>query len=93
MSSSHSEDVRTIQTAKQQLLESSFGKEKATKVKDINKQLEKAIFEARQNQVKAQRAIFDQRKEIIQGIDKVCCRSSRCKDALSSRESERNVLH
>jgi hypothetical protein len=88
MSTSHSEDVRTIQQAKQQLLESSFGKEKATKVKDINQQLEKAIFEARQNQVKAQRAIFDQRKEIIQGIDKVCRCIFRSKDALFLVERE-----
>lgn len=71
--SGHSEDVRTIEAAKKQLIESSFGKEKAPKVQEINTQLAKAVFEARKAQVEAQKAIFEQRKELINGIDKVCC--------------------
>lgn len=69
--STQSEDVRNVEAAKQQLIESTFGKEKASQVKEINTQLAKAIFDSRKQQVKTQKAIFEKRKELVKDIDKV----------------------
>lgn len=65
------EDVRTVESAKKQLIESSYGKEKAQKVHELTNQLAKTVYDARKSQIQAQKAIFDQRKELIKGIDKV----------------------
>lgn len=65
------DDIRTVENAKKQLIEASFGKEKAQKVHDLNTQLAKAVYDARKSQIEAQKPIFEQRKELIKGIEKV----------------------
>lgn len=65
------DDIRTVENAKKQLIEASFGKEKAQKVHDLNTQLAKAVYDARKSQIEAQKPIFEQRKDLIKGIEKV----------------------
>jgi hypothetical protein len=64
-------DIKVIEAAKKQLIEASYGKEKAPQVAEITKELAKAVFEARKAQIKAQQPIFEKRRELIKGIDKV----------------------
>ncbi|KAK9896111.1 hypothetical protein P389DRAFT_210921 [Cystobasidium minutum MCA 4210] len=69
-SSTPVDDIRTVEQAKKQLIEASFGKEKAQKVHDLNTALSKAVYDARKSQIENQKPIFEQRKELIKDIDK-----------------------
>lgn len=71
MSSDLANDLMTLESAKSQLLQEAFGKDKAQQVQELRKSLAKTVFEARKAQLEAQKPIYEKRKDVVKGVENV----------------------
>lgn len=69
MSSDLANDLMTLESAKAQLLQEAFGKDKAEQVQELRKSLAKTVFEARKAQLEAQKPIYEKRKDVVKGVE------------------------
>ena len=71
MSSDLANGLMTLESAKAQLLQEAFGKDKAEQVQELRKSLAKTVFEARKAQLEAQKPIYEKRKGVVKGVETV----------------------
>ena len=64
-------ELLTLEEAKMEMLNKTFGEDKAKKVESIREKLAKSVFEARKNQLEAQKATYAERKELVKTVENV----------------------